>query len=299
MITSSKVTSQQERACAWSGGPGLLLPGLVKEGAINERVGRTLHDSLSIGLFFFAAATLAMSAVAAAQEPSNPPVLSTQKAALTAEQIVSRLQEKNHEREMALRKLHGTRIYRVHYEGFFGTREAEAVVSYDYASPNHKEFVVQSQTGAKFILNRVIKGLLEGEKEAATEEHRQRTALSGRNYNFTLANEETALEQSQYVLNVLPKHDDKFLYRGKIWVDSVDFSVTRIEAEPAKSPSFWVKKSEVHHRYQKIGDFWLPAENKTESTIRMGGRALLSIEYKDYQLTETAPLEAKENAAGN
>lgn len=31
----------------------------------------------------------------------------------------------------------------------------------------------------------------------------------------------------------------------------------------------------------------------------MGGRALLSIEYKDYQLTETAPLEANENAIGH
>jgi hypothetical protein len=299
IVTSSKVTSRQEKACAWSVSPGWLLPGSVKEGAIIGRAGRTLHHSLSIGLFFVAAATLAMSNVAAAQEPSNPPVLSMQKPALTAEQIVSRLQEKNHEREVALRRLHGTRIYRVHYDGFFGTREGEAVVSYNYVSPNHKEFVVQSQTGAKFILNHVIKGLLEGEKEASREENRQRTALSSRNYNFTLADAETALEQSQYVLNVLPKHDDKFLYRGKIWVDSVDFSVTRIEAEPAKSPSFWVKKSEVHHRYQKIGDFWLPAENRTESTMRMGGRALLSIEYKDYQLTETAPLEAKENAAGN
>lgn len=237
--------------------------------------------------------------LAVGQESTASLVQGERKPPLTVDEIVSRLQEKNHQWEVALRKFRGTRVYRVHYDGFFGTHEAEAVVSYSYSSPNHKEFVVQSQTGAKFILNHVIKGLMEGEKEAATDENRKRTALISRNYNFTLADAETALEKSQYVLNVIPKHDEKFLYRGKIWVDSEDFSVTRIEAEPAKSPSFWVKKSEVHHRYEKIGDFWLPAENKTESTMRMGGRALLSIEYKDYQFTETVPLQGSENAEGN
>jgi hypothetical protein len=222
--------------------------------------------------------------------------MTIQKPTLTTDEIVSRLQAKNHERELALHKFQSTRIYRVQYHGFFGTREAEAVVSCKYVSPNQKEFVVLSQTGEKFIVNSVIKGLLEGETEAASEENRQRTALSARNYNFTLAEQETALETSQYVLNVVPKHDQKFLYRGKIWVDAKDFAVTRIDGEPAKSPSFWVKRSEVRHRYEKIGDFWLPAGNKTDSTIRMGGHALLSIEYKDYQLTETAPVESSQNA---
>jgi hypothetical protein len=251
-------------------------------------------------LFFVSGALSLLSArLATAQEAAGRPVEAVQKPRLTAEQIVSRLQEKNHEREMSLRKFQGKRIYRVHYDGFFGTHEAEAVVSCSYVSPNHKEFVLLSQTGAKFILNHIMKGLLEGEEEAASEENRQRTVLNAKNYNFTVAEPETERETSQSVLDVLPKHDHRFLYRGKIWVDASDFAVSRIEAEPAKSPSFWVKKSQVRHRYEKIGDFWLPAENKTESVIRMGGRALLSIEYKDYQITETAPLQPDKNTIGN
>lgn len=266
---------------------------------MDQRAGGIFNRGVSAVLFLLLGTTLPLwnPSVATAQHlADNPPVETFQKPALTADQIVSRLQEKNHQRELALRKLQGTRIYRVQYHGFFGTREAEAVVSYNYVSPNHKDFVVQSQTGAKFILNYVIKGLMDGEKEAATEENRQRTALNTKNYNFTLAEAETALEPSQYVLNVFPKHDHKFLYRGKIWIDAKDFAVTRIEAEPAKTPSFWVKRSEVRHRYEKVGDFWLPAENKTESTMRMGGRALLSIEYTDYRVTGMLALPSDENA---
>jgi len=236
---------------------------------------------------------------ASAQQPPTQPGDSFQKPALTAGQIVSRMQQKNHEREVALRKLRGTRVYRIEYRGFFGERQAEAVVSYNFASPSTKEFVVVSQTGSKFIFDHVIKGLMDGEKEAATEENRRRTALGPSNYDFTLDDAETAREPSLYVLNVIPKHDNKFLYRGKIWVDATDFAVARIEAEPAKTPSFWVKKSQVRHKYEKVGDFWLPEENSTESFIRLGGRALLSIEYKDYKLTETAPLEPAESAHGN
>jgi len=37
-------------------------------------------------------------------------------------------------------------------------------------------------------------------------------------------------------LAVNPKRDDAYLYRGKVYVDSEDFAVTQIEAEPAKNP---------------------------------------------------------------
>jgi hypothetical protein len=95
---------------------------------------------------------------------------------------------------------------------------------------------------------------------------------------------------------LFPKTRNKFLYRGKIWVDAKDFAVVRIEGEPGKSPSFWIKKTEIAHRYVKVNDFWLPAENRTESVIRLGGRAILSIEYKDYRITRATPLPEVEGA---
>ena len=98
------------------------------------------------------------------------------------------------------------------------------------------------------------------------------------------------------MLNLLPKTKNKYLYRGKIWVDAKDFAVVRIEGEPARNPSFWIKKTEVRHSYVKVNDFWLPAENHTESVIRLGGKAILSIEYKDYKITSAAPLRGSENA---
>lgn len=52
----------------------------------------------------------------------------------------------------------------------------------------------------------------------------------------------------------------KFLYRGRVWVNAKDFAVCRIEAEPAKNPSIWIKRTDIRHAYLKVGDFWLPKE---------------------------------------
>jgi outer membrane lipoprotein-sorting protein len=224
---------------------------------------------------------------------------SAQNSLLPAEQVARKLQENNAQRATALDQFNGTRVYRMQYRGFPSDRDAEMVVNVTYHAPDAKEFSVVSETGSKFIIDHVFKKLLEGEQEAANEENRKHTALSTENYDFTSAGYEATPEGAQYVLNLLPKTKNKFLYRGKIWVDAKDFAVVRIEGEPAKNPSFWIKKTEVRHRYIKVNDFWLPAENHTESVIRLGGQAILTIEYKDYRITKAAPLHGAESASAD
>src|ERR1700692_2750424 len=214
----------------------------------------------------------------------------SQTPSMPVEQIARRLEEKNAQRAAALNQFSSTRIYHMQYRGFPSDREAEMVVNVTYQAPNSKQFHVVSQTGSKFVIDRVFKKLLEGEQEAANDENRKHTALNRENYDFTFAGYENGPDGPEYVLNLLPKTRNKFLYRGKIWVDAKDFAVVRIEGEPARNPSFWIKKTEVKHRYAKVSDFWLPAENHTESVIRLGGQANLWIEYKDYKITKAAPL---------
>ena len=112
------------------------------------------------------------------------------------------------------------------------------------------------------------------------------TLLNRDNYNFELVGYEPSKTGGQYVLQVVPKQKSKYVYRGKVWVDGTDFAVTRIEAEPAQNPSFWTKKNEIHHEYEKVEAFWLPARNESVSYIRLGGRATLTIEYKNYRVTD-------------
>jgi hypothetical protein len=224
---------------------------------------------------------------AGAQQPGTASVAN---APLSTEQIVKNLVGMNLERAQALHAYHGTRIYRVEYRGFPMTRSAEMIVDVNYRSPGTKEFTIQSATGSKMIIDEVFKKLLQAEKETLAAEAQRNTALNRDNYDFTLVGYESTPLGLMYVLMVEPKTKDKFLYRGRIWVDAEDFGVVRLEAQPGKSPSFWTKNSEVVQVYMKVSDFWLPARNHSIAAIRLGGRAELTIQYNNYQITSADPV---------
>jgi hypothetical protein len=205
-------------------------------------------------------------------------------APLSLDEVVDNLVRKNEERARNLLHSEGIRVYRLSYHGFPGDREAEMTVEACYDRPATKEFKIISQSGSKVILDRVFKKLLEGEQEAVQPQILSRSLLNRNNYDFAFLSYD--LRDNQYVLQVTPKSKSKFVYRGKIWVDGNDFAVTRIEAEPAQNPSFWTRKSEVHYEYMKVQHSWLPARNQAISYVRLGGRATLTVEYKNYHLTE-------------
>jgi hypothetical protein len=213
---------------------------------------------------------------------------------LTVEQVVRNLAQMNLHRVEALHAYQATRIYRVVYLGFPANRNAEMVVKVNYLSPGKKEFIIQSATGSELIVDRVLKKLLEAEKEAMGPEIQQRSALTDDNYRFTLIGYESTPSGSMYVLSVEPRRKDKFLYQGRIWVDARDFAVVRIEAEPVKNPSFWTRKTDIVQVYTKVSEFWLPAYNHSVTSIRLGGNADLTIEYTGYKITDASQVSSLE-----
>ena len=209
---------------------------------------------------------------------------------LTAQEVAARMEEKGRERALALRTLDASRVYRLEYWGFGGKKQAEMQVRMSFRAPDAKSLTVISQSGSSFIIEHVFSKLLEGEQEALDNQNRQATALTAENYDFSLDSYQQQPDGAYaYVLNVKPRSRNKFLYEGKIWVNADDYAVTRIEAAPVRSPSFWIKKTQVEHTYTKVGKFWLPAQNRSESQIRLGGRAVLTIDYSNYQVNLAPP----------
>jgi outer membrane lipoprotein-sorting protein len=232
----------------------------------------------------------------AAARPADAPAVQP-RPPLSAEEIVNNLVRRNLERAQALGAYQGTRSYRVEYHGFLGTRRAEMTVEVKYRSPGTKEFTVLTETGSKLLIDRVFKKLLQSEKEALSEENQARVALNGDNYRFALAGSERLPSGLCYVLTVEPRTNNKLLYRGRIWVDADAFAVVRIEAAPAKNPSFWIKDTKIEQAYARVGDFWLPVSNRSDSAIRLGGHADFAIDYRDYQITAATPLGPPRNVA--
>ena len=218
-------------------------------------------------------------------------------ATLSETAIVQNIMIANARRSAELRGFEGKRWYRLEYHGLFGGRNASMEVLATYTAPDQHNFTVVSQSGSKLLLNRVLLKLLDSEKEAF-QNHKQ-IELSPDNYKFTLVGtERIPAGDTCYVLAVKPRKQNKFLYAGKIWVDTHDFAVVRMEGEPAKAPSFWVRDTQIDSNWEKVGGFWFIAHNHSVSHIRMGGMATLNIDYGDYKVTAVDGRAAKTQTQG-
>lgn len=202
-------------------------------------------------------------------------------------QIVARMAAMDAQRTAKKQSYRGLRHYTVDYKGFPHDKHAEMVVQVT-VNPPRKELTIVSETGSKFLLNRVLRKIVDSERETDSGRNHRDVSLTEENYNFQLVGTEPVQGRLCYVLQVDPKHGNKFLYRGKVWIDAEDFALTQISAKPAKNPSFWISSVNIEHHYQKHGDLWLPSSSESTSKVRLGGKAMLTIDYKNYDFPENA-----------
>lgn len=207
---------------------------------------------------------------------------STPPATLSADQIVVQMEHHSASQREGLKRYHAVRHYQVEYRGFTKTIAANMDVDVEFNASSGKSFRILSQGGSKFLCEKVLKRAVDSEKEASKD--RDATALTPANYRFKLAGNESLGGRPAYIMQVDPVVNNKFLYRGRIWVDAQDFAVVKIEAEPAKNPSFWISRTLIRSTSSKTGNFWLPKQNRSETKVRIGGTAVLTIDYGDYQI---------------
>ncbi len=249
-----------------------------------QGIGKLFFVSMMAGLLVCSAAAANGPELAAATIAAPAVSAGALVQGLTTAQIVERLERGNAQRSADLHAYEGKRSYHLVYNGFPNTREAEMEVLAHYQAPESKSFDVVSENGSKVLKNKVLMKLLEAEREAANPQNQRETALTMENYSFTLLGSRPSAYGGCYRLAVEPKRNNKLLYRGEVCVNAADFAVESIDAEPAKNPSFWIKKTRIEHRYQKIGEFWVPASNKSVTNVRLGGTAKLDIVYSGYEL---------------
>lgn len=204
------------------------------------------------------------------------------RAILNAAQIVNQMQAHNQARNDELKIYRSLRHYTVEYKGFDRTVNATMEVEVAYDAASGKSFRIISQSGSKFLCDKVLKRAVDSEQEASRD--KSSTALTPANYTFQLLGSESLKGRPTYILDVDPIAANKFLYRGKIWVDAVDFALVKVDAEPAKNPSVWISRTEINFTNAKTGDFWLPEQNRSETRVRIGGTAVLTIDYGRYEV---------------
>jgi Outer membrane lipoprotein-sorting protein len=222
---------------------------------------------------------------------------------MSGDELFSKLLQHNQLRDMRLQQYSAVRTYEVANDK--GKIYAKEVVRMDYHAPDQKSFVAESEKGSKLVRDLVLKPLIESESETSSGRAHRDSSIKPENYTLNLLGEEDLASYHCLVVEALPKRKDKYLFEGKVWIDTEDYAIVRIEGRPAKSPSFWITRADFVRQYQKIGEFWLPAKDETVVHVRLNGNKVLTIDHRDYSIncgtdgrTQDLPLTSRQ-ANGN
>ncbi len=217
-----------------------------------------------------ASSLLCAAAVLAAQVPTP-----------TADEVVVQMYAHDTVREAGSGGYTGNREYVL--ENHQLQKRASMLVRVTCDQTGTKQFEVMSEEGWKSAGKHVLRQMLVTESDSSHPDTRPRNRITADNYTFRMIATEPLDGRTAYVIEATPKREDKSLFRGRIWVDTEDYALARVEGEPAKNPSFWTHKVHFVQQYQKAGAYWFPMETTSVTDARIFGVTDVSIRYFDYK----------------
>ncbi len=213
---------------------------------------------------------------------------------LYADDVIAKLTDHNSQRDKLGGGYSGSRHYV--FENQHLNKRAELLVSVKCDPDGTKHFEVVSERGWSSANQRVLRKMLESETETSRPQVRPATSISPENYRFQMLGRDFVESRPVYVIQVLPKREDKYLFDGRIWVDAEDFALVRAEGKPAKNPSFWTRSIHFVQQYQKSGSYWFPLSTESVTEARIVGKTEVTISYFDYQPNSAAELRVSDMA---
>jgi hypothetical protein len=218
----------------------------------------------------------------ASDQLSMTPPASSTAARLTGEEIFGKLLEHNRLRASRLQQYSALRTYSA--TNHKGKLYAEEIVRVQYQAPDTKVFTTVRENGSSMVRSRVFQPLMNSEAEAAAGRSRHDSSITPANYSFQFLSHEDSDNCHCFVVQATPRHEDKYLFEGTVWIDDQDFAIVKIIGQPVKNPSFWIKHVEFVRTYQKIGEFWLPSKDHTEVDMKIFGDKVLNIDHQEYAI---------------
>jgi len=146
-----------------------------------------------------------------------------------------------------------------------------------YSAQRGFSYTITAQGGSGFVRERILKAVLDGERELIARGNAGHGALSLVNYTFDAAGID-----AEGLANVLlsPRRRDDLLVAGTLFLRQRSGDPVRLQGRLVKSPSFWVKNVDILWSYGKFDRATMPVALHSSAEIRFFGPASLSVTYR-------------------
>jgi hypothetical protein len=137
-------------------------------------------------------------------------------------------------------------------------------------------YQVVSERGSNTIRGRVLKALLERERELVASGDTERSDITAANYTFSA---ETAGPGVRYI-GITPKRKDVLLVEGRMVLSEDSGELLRVEGKLSKNPSFWTSSVTVVRHYARIDGVRVPVATESVAKVKFAGMSKLDVDYQ-------------------
>jgi len=157
-----------------------------------------------------------------------------------------------------------------------GSRKGWMEAITEYSPERGLRYAITAEGGSGYIRSRVLRAVLDGEREVIAQGETAGSSLSPSNYTFQANGIDT-----NGLANVLltPRRKERVLVSGMMALDPADGGLVRLQGRLAKSPSFWVKDVDIVRTYQRIDGTVVPVALESKAQLRFLGEASLRMTY--------------------
>ena len=157
-----------------------------------------------------------------------------------------------------------------------GSRKGWIEAITEYSPKAGFSYTITAEGGSGYIRSKVLKAVLDGEREVIARGETARSSLDLVNYRFQ-ANGIDAEGHANVLLS--PRRKERVLVSGMMALNATDGALVRLQGRLAKSPSFWVKNVDIVRSYERIDGTVVPVTLETKAQVRFLGDATLRMTY--------------------
>jgi hypothetical protein len=146
----------------------------------------------------------------------------------------------------------------------------------EYSPETGFQYEVTAEGGSDYIRSKVLRAVLESEREAIARGETGRSSLDRANYTF----QSDGIDDAGLAnIIVSPRRKEKILVAGRMFLQPEDGRLVRLQGHLAKSPSFWLKNVEIVRSYDRIAGAVVPVALESKAQVRFHGLATLRMTY--------------------
>ena len=149
--------------------------------------------------------------------------------------------------------------------------KAQVVIRITFVPPDHRRYEIESSRGG--IGERILRDIVSREMEAPGAVSLK--DLTPDNYDFRLIGNEMLDGRRCYVLALNPRREEKDVIRGRAWVDTQTYHLLRIEGDPVKSPSFWIRDLHIVMTFTEKDGMWMRTLTYAVANVRFKGKYVM------------------------